>query len=43
MVNEVLWRSSILKEMIQKDEVALVGGMYSLETGEVKFFDPIKA
>jgi carbonic anhydrase len=43
MVNEVLWRSSILKEMIQKDQVALVGGMYSLETGEVKFFDPIKA
>jgi carbonic anhydrase len=43
MVKEVLTRSTILNQMIQDNEIALIGGMYSLETGEVKFFDPIKA
>ena len=43
MVKEVLTRSTILKQMIQDNEIALVGGMYAIETGEVKFFEAVKA
>lgn len=32
-------RSPILKEMIEKGEVGLVGGVYDIKTGEVKFFE----
>ena len=32
-------KSPILKEMIDKGEVALVGGVYDVSTGEVKFFE----
>lgn len=31
-------QSQILAEMIQKGEIALIGGMYDVETGEVAFF-----
>lgn len=32
-------KSPILKEMIDKGEVGLVGGVYDISTGEVKFFE----
>jgi carbonic anhydrase len=43
MVKEVLTRSTVLNQMIQDNEIALVGGMYAIETGEVKFFEAVKA
>ena len=36
---QILKNSSILKEMIEKGEIALVGGMYDVETGLVDFYD----
>ncbi|PCJ81900.1 MAG: carbonic anhydrase [Bacteroidetes bacterium] len=30
--------SPVLSEMFEKQEIGIVGGMYSVETGEVKFF-----
>ena len=38
-VKQVLQNSLILKEMIGKDEIALIGGMYDVETGVVLFYD----
>lgn len=38
-MKQVREESPILREMIDKGEVALVGGIYSVSTGEVKFFD----
>ena len=32
-------KSPILKEMIDKGQIALVGGMYDIATGEVRFFE----
>ena len=37
--NQILKNSPILKEMIEKGEIALVGGMYDVETGIVDFYD----
>ncbi len=34
-------RSSILHEMMLNGEIALIGGMYDVESGEVEFYDPI--
>jgi len=36
---EILERSEVLKEMYDKGEIGLVGGMYDVETGEVEFID----
>jgi len=36
---QILQHSPILKEMIEKGEIALIGGMYDVETGKVDFFD----
>lgn len=36
---EILTKSPILKEMIEKNEIALIGGMYNVDTGEVNFYD----
>ena len=36
---QVLKNSPILKEMIENGEIALVGGMYDVETGIVDFYD----
>lgn len=36
---QILKNSPILKEMIEKGEIALVGGMYDVETGIVEFYD----
>ena len=38
-MNQVRERSPIIKEMIDKGEIALVGGIYDISTGEVKFFN----
>jgi carbonic anhydrase len=37
-MNKILADSPILKEMIEKGEIGLTGGMYNLETGKVEFY-----
>ena len=36
---QILKNSSILKEMFENDQIALVCGMYDMETGIVDFYD----
>jgi len=36
---EIRDRSPVLREMLDQGQIALVGGMYDLETGKVQFFD----
>ena len=38
-VNNILDRSSIISEMVQKGEIAIVGGIHDIATGEVSFFE----
>lgn len=38
-VESVIERSVVVRELIQTSAVGLIGGMYSLETGEVNFLD----
>ena len=38
-VETVIERSPVLREMIEKGEIALIGAMYDVETGAVEFFD----
>jgi carbonic anhydrase len=38
-VEEILEKSAILKEMVQNGEIAVIGGMYDIGTGEVEFYD----
>jgi carbonic anhydrase len=37
-LEEILTRSTIVKEMFAKGEIGLVGGVYDIETGKVDFF-----
>lgn len=37
-LEEILTRSSIIKDMFAQGEIGLVGGVYNIETGEVDFF-----
>ncbi|HTY87004.1 MAG TPA: carbonic anhydrase family protein [Candidatus Acidoferrum sp.] len=39
VMQQVRERSPILREMIDQGQIGLVGGMYDLATGEVKFYD----
>jgi carbonic anhydrase len=39
VMQEIRDRSPVLREMIDQGQIALVGGMYDLETGKVEFFD----
>jgi carbonic anhydrase len=39
VMQQIRERSPVLKEMIDQGQIALVGGMYDLETGKVEFFD----
>jgi carbonic anhydrase len=39
VVGQVKERSPILYEMIQKGEIAIVGGMYDVESGVVDFYE----
>ncbi len=36
---EILAKSPILREMIQNNEIALIGAMYNVETGAVEFYE----
>jgi carbonic anhydrase len=38
-MRQIKAKSPILKEMIDKGEVGLVGGVYDISTSEVKFFE----
>jgi carbonic anhydrase len=38
-MQQIRERSPILREMIDQNQIGLVGGMYDLSTGEVHFFD----
>jgi carbonic anhydrase len=40
-VQSILQRSPILKEMIEKGEIGIVGGTHDITTGQVAFFDDI--
>jgi carbonic anhydrase len=40
-VNAIKERSAILKEMIDKCQIGLVGGMYSVENGKVEFYKEV--
>ena len=40
-VQSILQRSPILKEMIEKGEIGIVGGTHDITTGQVTFFDDI--
>jgi carbonic anhydrase len=37
-LEEIITRSSIVKEMFEKEQIGIVGGVYNVETGEVDFF-----
>ena len=39
VMKEIPERSPILREMLDKGEIKLVGGMYDLKTGKVQFYD----
>lgn len=38
-VNSIMQRSTILKEMIDKGEIGIIGGMHDISTGEVEFYN----
>ena len=38
-VQSIMLRSPILKEMIEKGEIGIVGGIHDITTGQVTFFD----
>ena len=40
-VKSILQRSPILKEMIEKGEIGIVGGTHDITTGQVSFFDDL--
>lgn len=37
-LEEILKRSEIIKEMFEKGEIGIIGGVYNIENGEVDFF-----
>jgi len=37
-VNSIIERSSIIKDLLQKKQIGIVGGMHNLDTGEVEFY-----
>jgi carbonic anhydrase len=39
VMKEIRERSPILREMLDQGQIALVGGMYDLSTGKVRFYD----
>ncbi len=39
VMQQIRERSPILREMLDQGQIGLVGGMYDLSTGEVRFFD----
>ena len=39
VMDEIPLRSSILNDLLESGKIAIVGGMYDVETGHVKFFE----
>ena len=40
-VEQIMEKSQVLKEVVNNGEIGIVGGMYDIESGHVKFFsDP---
>ncbi len=39
VIKEIHERSPVLREMLDKGEIGIVGGMYDLSTGKVEFYD----
>jgi len=39
VMSEIPKRSQILAEMLDNDEIALIGGMYDVDTGKVSFYE----
>jgi len=37
-LEEILTRSQIVKEMFEKGQIGIVGGIYNIENGQVDFF-----
>lgn len=40
-VEQIIERSYILEQMLEKGEIGVVGAMYSVKTGKVNFFDDV--
>jgi carbonic anhydrase len=40
-VKNIIERSFILEQMVENGEIGIVGAMYDIETGEVKFYDDV--
>ena len=38
-VKAIISRSYILEQMVENNEIAIIGGMHNLETGAVEFYD----
>lgn len=38
-MEKILQQSSILKDMIEQNQIAIIGGMYNVETGAVEFYE----
>lgn len=38
-IDEILNRSTVLKEMVDNGEIGIIGGMHDITTGEVKFYE----
>lgn len=41
VIQKILNKSSIIDELVAQGKVAIIGGLYDADTGEVNFFDPI--
>jgi carbonic anhydrase len=39
VMKEIRERSPVLREMLDKGEIALVGGLYDLATGKIEFYE----
>jgi carbonic anhydrase len=39
VLQQIRERSPILREMLDRGEIGLVGGMYDLNTGQVRFYE----
>jgi carbonic anhydrase len=39
VMRQIRERSPILRQMLDQHQIGLVGGIYDLSTGEVRFFD----
>lgn len=41
-VKSILERSFIIEQMVEEGKIGVVGGMYDIETGKVKFYDDVE-